>query len=401
MFEEPTPQTASLDQDWATVQQLLPAQWQDMARQLGAFKRGRVIPDADVLLRLMLMHLTDGCALRKTAAKAHVGGLVSLSDVAVLKRLRNCADWFEWMCLQLRAAWLPEPLQPQLGSCWSPYRIRMLDGSVISEPGPTGSKWRLHYSIDFPSLHADQVLLSPSTDGETLKRFTFAPGQIALADRGFANPPGVVHVHQSGAHVVVRLNLVTLPLYRADGQRLDVLACVQALQPGQCAAWDAWVKDTTLCKSGEQADATKAGGAKADKYVRGRLCAVCKDEASADKARTRAKRESQRSGCTLQPQTLQAANYVLLFTTLDETFPVQQVLELYRARWQIELVFKRLKSLAGLGHLKKHDPRSARAWLQGKLLGALLVEALLSRTEHFSPWGAAKPQQATLAVPVA
>jgi Transposase DDE domain len=398
MLEEPTQQIASLDQDWATVQQLLPAQWQDMARQLGAFKRGRVIPDADVLLRVMLIHLTDGCALRKTAAKAHLGGLVSISDVAVFKRLRNCADWFEWMCQQLRAAWLPQPLQPQLDSCWSPYRIRMLDGSVISEPGPTGSKWRLHYSIDFPSLRADEVIVSTSQDGETLKRFTFQRGQIALADRGFANPPGVAHVYHSGAHVVVRMNLVTLPLYRADGQRLDVLDCVQTLQPGQCGAWDVWVKDTAARTDG---DKDKSGDGPGPRRIAGRLCAVRKSDASADKARARANRESQRSGCKVQPQTLLAANYVLLFTTLDKTFAVQQVLELYRARWQIELVFKRLKSLAGLGHLKKHDPRSARAWLQGKLLGALLVEALLSRTEHFSPWGPAKPQPVALALSVA
>lgn len=60
---------------------------------------------------------------------------------------------------------------------------------------------------------------------------------------------------------------------------------------------------------------------------------------------------------------------------------------MYRARWQIELVFKQLKSLAGLGHLKKHDPDAARAWLQGKLLVALLIDALRVASEAFSPWG--------------
>jgi hypothetical protein len=89
----------------------------------------------------------------------------------------------------------------------------------------------------------------------------------------------------------------------------------------------------------------------------------------------------------VQPQTLGAAGYVLVFTTLDETFPAEQVMELYRARWQIELVFKRLKSLAQMGHLKKGDPRSARAWLQGKLLSALLIDALIASSENFSPWG--------------
>lgn len=37
--------------------------------------------------------------------------------------------------------------------------------------------------------------------------------------------------------------------------------------------------------------------------------------------------------------------------------------------------------------LKKHDPQAARAWLQGKLLVALLIDALRVASEDFSPWG--------------
>ena len=78
----------SLGEDWTHIERLLPAQWEAKARELGAFKRGRAIADARTLLRLLLIHLTDGCALRKTAVKASAGGLVSVSDVAILKRLR-------------------------------------------------------------------------------------------------------------------------------------------------------------------------------------------------------------------------------------------------------------------------------------------------------------------------
>ena len=64
---------------------------------------------------------------------------------------------------------------------------------------------------------------------------------------------------------------------------------------------------------------------------------------------------------------------------LAETFADEEVLEWYRTRWQVELVFKRFKSLAQLGHLPKHDDESAKAWLYGKLLVALLVEKLTRR----------------------
>jgi IS4 transposase len=94
----------------------------------------------------------------------------------------------------------------------------------------------------------------------------------------------------------------------------------------------------------------------------------------------------------VQPETLEAADYVFVFTTLTETYLASVVMELYRARWQIELAFKRLKSLVQLGHLKKHDQIASRAWLQGKLLVAFLVDALLVTAERISPWGYANWQ---------
>ena len=89
----------------------------------------------------------------------------------------------------------------------------------------------------------------------------------------------------------------------------------------------------------------------------------------------------------MQPQTLEAAEYVLIFTTLGEQVSAEQVLQLYRLRWQIELEFKRLKSLIQLCHLKKHDAQAARSWLQGKLLVALLIARLIAHAERVSPWG--------------
>ena len=62
-------------------------------------------------------------------------------------------------------------------------------------------------------------------------------------------------------------------------------------------------------------------------------------------------------------------------------------MEIYRCRWQVELAFKRLKSILGLGNLKKFDPEAARAWLHGKLLVAALIQALISAGSTFSPWG--------------
>jgi Transposase DDE domain len=96
----------------------------------------------------------------------------------------------------------------------------------------------------------------------------------------------------------------------------------------------------------------------------------------------------------LQPQNLLYANYVMVLTTFPpETFPPELILECYRFRWQIELVFKRFKQIAQLGHLPKYDQESAKAWLYGKLFVALLTEKLTQHASALSPWGYSFPIQ--------
>jgi IS4 transposase len=65
--------------------------------------------------------------------------------------------------------------------------------------------------------------------------------------------------------------------------------------------------------------------------------------------------------------------------------------QLYRRRWQIELAFKRLKSLARLGHLPKHDSRSSCAWLYGKLFVTLLAQKTIRIGRDISPSGTTIP----------
>jgi hypothetical protein len=314
----------------------------------------------------MLIHLAQGCGLRETAVRAREGGLASVSDVAVLKRLKGCGEWFKWMADGLRQKWLPE--FPAAAATWQGRRVRLVDGTMVSEPGDTGSQWRLHYAIGVPALNCDEVIITSPREGESLKRFTVVRGDILIGDRGYAHPGGIASVVGRGGDVIIRTNLVTLPLWGADGGRLDPLQHLRGLRVGQCGQWPAWVR--------------------ADRrLIAGRLCAVKKSAAAAQRARQRVLRESQRGGHQVRAETLEAAEYVFVFTTLAAAVPAPAVLELYRGRWQIELAFKRLKSLVQLGHLKKHDALAACAWLQGKLLVAFLLDALLETAERISPWG--------------
>jgi hypothetical protein len=360
---------AGVAEDWQIVLRVLPLGWQDKARELRALRRYREFPDAATLLRVLLIHLADGCSLRETAVRAAEGQLVTVSDVALLKRLRVSGEWFRWMGEELMHRWMtPRPARPLLDAG---RRIRIVDGSTVNEPGATGSTWRLHYAVGLPSLACEEVHVTATSVGESLRRFQVAAGDLLIADRGFANRNGVRHAHQHGGAVIVRLNLTNLPLSDGEGQPFALLPELRSLSADRIGDWPVAVRED---KTGLPP-------------IAGRVCAIRKSNTAAERSRAKAARESRRGGHQLQPETLEAAEYIFVFTTLGADIPAPAVLEMYRGRWQVELTFKRLKSLLALGHLKKVDPQGAKAWLQGKLFVAILIETLIALADRFFPWG--------------
>ena len=363
------PRPFSVDDDFGFLLTFLPAGWEDQARQLGALRRCRKIPDAKVLLRLLLLHLAEGCSLRETAVRAKYSGLIAISDVAIMDRLRLSGEWFRWMSTELMSQWVAH--QPQSVFA-GPWNVRVVDGTQVNEPGPTGSSWRIHYAVGLPSLRCSELHLTDSIGAdtcETFARFEVHRGDLFVGDRAYGLAPGIAHVAAGGGDILTRFAWNNLPLWVNVNDRFDLFGHLRSLHGTQLGDWPAGVKDGS-------------------KLIPGRVCALKRSRQSADEAQRRARRCAQKHSAQVAPQTLEAAEYVFVFTTVGgHLLSPAKVLEFYRGRWQVELVFKRLKSILGLGHLPKTDAEAARSWLHGKLFVAFLLEAMLRYGESFSPWG--------------
>lgn len=359
--------TVSLSQgdDWHVVLSFLPDGWEEKARELGALVRCRKFANAESLLRTLLIHLADGCSLRETAVRAQYGEVASISDVALLKRLRASGEWLRWMAVETMANWVEKQPSAIFGS---DFNIRIIDGTTVQEPGSTGSTWRIHYSICLPSLRCDEVHVTDPKVGESFKRFTVHQSDLFLGDRGFALRTGIAHVLSGGGNVLVRINLTNPPLVGSDGTPFPLLAQLRTLTGTKVGDWDVWIPH----------DNTR---------IPGRVCALKKNKPAAEKARRKVLMNASDKQQHVRPETVESAAYVFVFTTLDRRFKATTILEMYRGRWQIEMVFKRLKSIIGLGHLKKTDLEAAKAWIHGKLLVAFLIEALIAAADRFFPWG--------------
>ena len=357
-----------MNEDWELLLSFLPQGWIEMATEAGAIKGLRKDKSPDNLLRVLLIHIACGYSLRETVVRAKKAGLADLSDVALLKRLRKCKNWLSAMCVALFQE-RGVKLSTETG-----FQIRAFDATTVKEPGSTGSLWRIHYSVSLPSLNCDFFTLTETKGvgtGESFTQFPIKNNDYILADRGYSTASGIAYTHEKGAYVAVRINTQSLPIQTLKGAPFDLLKRIGGIKKTHSiGSWPAMV------------------GGKNSSNTQGRICAIRKSEEAIVIAHKKLKRSASKKGHKLQPATLEYAKYVILFTTFPEAdFSPEAVLEWYRLRWQVELVFKRFKSLAGLGHLPKYDDESSKAWLYGKLLVALLIEKLIDYASFFSPWG--------------
>src|SRR5713226_2312357 len=90
--------------DWAVLCTFLPAGWEQKARELGALTRARGVSGPDALLRILLIHIANGCSLAETSLRAEQLGLGQLNQSAVYRRLRSAEEWLRWMGEQMRAS---------------------------------------------------------------------------------------------------------------------------------------------------------------------------------------------------------------------------------------------------------------------------------------------------------
>lgn len=355
----------ALPEEWEVLREWLPEDLNGLAREHQFFQRARGLTDAERWLRLILMHVAGGLSLEQTALRARELGLAEISGVALFKRLRHAQAWLQGLCLHL----LREQ-QERLGrGVWpGDYRVRAIDATDVQEPGDTGTTWRIHYSIRMPELVCDHYELTDESGGEKLGRFDFAKDQLILADRGYSHRAGAAKVLDSGAALLLRWNPASLPVTTREGGEFNLMDKLRQLPRRGAREWAVQFEYE-------------------GKTYPLRLCALRKNKVATERARRKAIEKARQHGRVAGEQCLALAEFVLVLTSLPPKFTTDQVLELYRCRWQVELTFKRLKSLLGAGHLPKSDDQSAKAWMQAKLLTALLLERLLLEAKIFSPWG--------------
>lgn len=330
----------------------LPADYARVAVEKKAFVRARQIKQPQDLLRGLLAYVLSPCSWRVLSCWAILIDLAEMSHRAWGKRLRQAGPWLGWLLSQLLVAPDVTPLLPVLASN---VRVLLIDASSLKQPGGNGDDWRLHLAYDLLRGQMAEVRVTDQHGAEVLAPFSLRKGDVVVADRGYGYRKNIAAASRKGAQVLLRFAPSTCPLQMPDGSPLEV------------AAW--------LRKRGEGTHVQDAFCQYDGQSIPVRVIAQSLPEEAAERARQERRESSRRHGRVIQEDTLFLAGWVLLVSTLDPTLWTPSLaLRLYRARWQIELLFKRMKQLLRLNQLRSTHPQTVQATLLALLLAWALQE---------------------------
>jgi hypothetical protein len=350
--------TLDPERDWETLLSYLPGDYEQMAaehKQLNTQWANAKISSAAVLLRFIFLHVGADLALRQTVSVMAQAGAPKLSHVRLHFRMRRAYPFLAALVARMTADVRGEAA-PEL---WGGYEMMCLDGSAVCGPGAEGIDARLHLVLRLSDLRVVNATVTDVSEGETLRRFYWSAGQLVIIDRGYSNAPGILWAVDQGADVLVRLNRGALPVFDDQGAQIDILSWCRALSRHRATE--------------QNVEVTHREG-RCTRRVPGRLIGFRLPEAEAAQARKRAREET---GPSITAEQLEAAEYVVLFTTVPaDRLSAARCIEAYRLRWQVELQFKRWKSLCHLDRLPDYRDDTILSWVTAKVLLGLLLDRI-------------------------
>jgi hypothetical protein len=348
------------DGKWSRIVEVLPRDLEESARYYGALVRRKKVRSAVALMRMELAYALSDLSFKDVAAWAKAGGVSEITGPAFFYRFRDSESWLEHVLGQL--------LSDQVEPAPAGIAVLLVDATVITGPGSTGTDWRAHVMIDPVSGKMNSVELTDAKGGEGLARYSVAPGVVVLGDRAYCTARGVESIETLGADVVVRVNPHSFKVCDTNRTKINLLSYTSAVPKMGVISWDVSIPippDDFNWKIHKSWSLSKAKGWIPARIVAGRT---------------------------------KKGEVIWMLTTLSrERLSDEAVLTLYRIRWQIELLFKRMKSLLHLDALPTKDGPTSKSWLLVRFVAAALAQKMIRPAGPFFPCGGSseKPDPAT------
>jgi len=216
--------------------------------------------------------------------------------------------------------------------------------------------------LNIGNMQAALFNITSNSVGEHLRNFELSKDDLVIADRIYSSITGIEYCLNKECQYIARMRFNCFKPYDAEGKQLNLLSFINGKE---CGELNAFVR--------------KERGENAGKLIPVRICFKKKDKDALESTRKNMKRKESKKQLSFSKDAYAFNEYIVVCTSLDSNITTEEIIELYKYRWQIELYFKRLKSILGYGELPKKLEQSIFAWLNGKLMIALLIESIIGK----------------------
>jgi len=340
----------------------LPVGWEEQAQEKGALTRSRKIKNATDLLKVLLLYLTVGGSFGKTSAMLKLTEEISLNKNALRERITKSVDWMKWLCENIcRNAGLVVTKPKWLKN----RRICLIDATDEAINGSKNADYRLHYMMELFSFDTLEMHLTQAKIGEKLTHFKqFQKSDIVIGDRAYGSIKSIEYLQSLGVDFILRIKSNAFNFYDKNGNKADLESYLSGMTEGSAMTVKLYYK------IGNQ-------------FKPIRICAFAKNEEQQQKSLRHTKKSNRKKmrGKVSERQAFYS-KFVVVATSLS--YSKEKIMELYKMRWQIELLFKRFKSIFNYDEMNSRTDSSIKAWFYGKLLVAAICESLVNQG-RFSP----------------
>lgn len=346
-----------------------------LGRKNKLFFRLRSPISASAMLVLCLMWGAGVYTLRELAALARVRNICRISDVALLKRIRKARRFVDAALQAYLTASIKDVAIPEGES----LQLLCVDGTRGRDRlrGKAGKGFILHYglrleisdSISGRTEFAEFTSDIGKGNGESLARPNchYRRGDIVLADRGYCKCRGLWAVLCAGADFIVRAHMSTIALaYSAAGdERISLAQTIRKMQleEEESAETEIWMRMSMK------------------HWEKIRVCVRRRNRVETAVAKEAYRKQigkstGRRKNPNISDDAMFLCGYIVLLTSLtkEEQFSLEDILKLYKIRWQVELTFKRFKSIGKLEVLPTSNVQSTEVFRTAKMLAFLLAE---------------------------
>jgi len=342
----------------------LPKNISQIAKETYAIMRKRCIHEAEKLLQVLFIYALSGISLRMLPICGKTLGVADMSDTAWRKALMRSVDFLKYVLAYL----LAKMTRPVTHKDEQSRNVHLIDSSSISQDGSAGNSIKIHTSYNLTEAHMDGVKITDHHTAEHFSHYNIEKNGIYIADSGYGKANLYQYIVSRKADCVLRFTPNHLRLVDADGVRIDIMTLLKTKQP--VLEFCCFIKQEKSL------------------YPVRIIASRLPEDKIEDAIRRKKRKASRNQTKKMKPETLEYAKWVIIATSLSAEYSKEEILHIYRSRWQVELLFKRIKQNLKIHTIRKGSEKYAAALVHLWLIiwaiverQVLLFEAILAEKE--------------------